>query len=61
MITIIYYPFHTQDTNGKNVPAEMKITTATVSADSANIRGLENTESEKRVVKHLETAIKEKV
>ena len=49
------------DPDGKKTVSSVKIATATVNADSANVRGLENTESEKRVVKHLESAIKEKV
>ena len=49
------------DPEGKKESTEIKIATATVNADSANVRGLENTDSEKRVVKHLESAIKEKV
>ena len=49
------------DPDGKRTVSSVKIATATVNADSANVRGLENTESEKRVVKHLESAIKEKV
>ena len=42
-------------------PSSIRVATATVNAETANVRGLENTESEKRVVKHLESAIKEKV
>ena len=45
----------------KNESPPIKVATATVNADSANVRGLENTDSERRVVKHLESAIKEKL
>ena len=44
-----------------NESPSIKVATATVNADSANVRGLENTDSERRVVKHLESAIKEKL
>ena len=49
------------DPNGEKEPSSIGVATATVNAETANVRGLENTESEKRVVKHLESAIKEKV
>lgn len=45
----------------KNESPPIKVATATVNADTANVRGLENTDSERRVVKHLESAIKEKL
>ena len=60
-LIIILNVFTFVDSEGKKQSTAIKIATATVNADSANIRGLENTDSEKRVVKHLESAIKEKV
>ena len=58
---IIYFILSFIDSEEKKEQSTIKIATATVNADSANVRGLENTDSEKRVVKHLESAIKEKV
>merc|ERR1711963_953102 len=52
---------HTDNSEEKKEQSTIKIATATVNADSANVRGLENSDSEKRVVKHLESAIKEKL
>lgn len=52
---------HTYNSEEKKEQSTIKIATATVNAESANVRGLENTDSEKRVVKHLESAIKEKL
>merc|ERR1711963_627474 len=52
---------HTENSEEKKEQSTIKIATATVNADSANVRGLENSDSEKRVVKHLESAIKEKL